>query len=227
MRKRASRVFVDGRGSSTRARVWRELGAGKHGLDSLTAIIDYVKYQSTVNLGRAGPRAPVDKWRSFGFATREVDGPTWARCERLLRAGPTGRAAQRWCVTRPRARVPDAENNADWHHRTSSRPASWLRSLVPGEAWMRRPVSIWCTHSPSATNACLHRLDPGPHPDAMAKEFPDASSSRDSRRMSSACRPAWRWKATSVRQHHRHVPHCAAATSRWRWMCACTSCRCG
>ena len=56
--------------------VWEPvLFAPQHGLDNLIAIVDYNKIQSLGRVGEVIDLEPLaDKWRSFGWAVREVDG---------------------------------------------------------------------------------------------------------------------------------------------------------
>ncbi len=49
--------------------------AGKHASGNFTAIVDYNKHQSYSSTFEVQDLEPfADKWRSFGFAVREVDG---------------------------------------------------------------------------------------------------------------------------------------------------------
>lgn len=140
MRKSAARVFVVlGDGELDEGAVWEAaMGASKHGLDNLTAIVDYNKFQSY------GPTSVVlelepllDKWRSFGFAAEEVDGHDVAALRDKLRSLPyrSGRPSALVCHTVKGKGVPEAENNADWHHKNKLTAAE-LGSIraVLGEA---------------------------------------------------------------------------------------------
>ena len=122
IRKSPGRVFVvTGDGELNEGSNWEAaMSAGKHGLDSLTVVVDYNKYQSY------GPTSVVldleplaDKWRSFGFAVDEVDGHDVAALRRTMRTLPyrAGRPSVLICHTVKGKGVPDAENNADWHHK--------------------------------------------------------------------------------------------------------------
>jgi len=122
LRGSAARVFVVlGDGELDEGSVWEAaMAASKHGLDQLTAIVDYNKFQSY------GPTSVVlelepllDKWRSFGFAAEEVDGHDVAALREKLRALPyrRGRPSALICHTVKGKGVPEAENNADWHHK--------------------------------------------------------------------------------------------------------------
>ena len=121
---RDARVFVvTGDGEINEGSVWEAaLSASKHRLANLTLIIDYNKVQS------AGPTAEIldleplaDKWRAFGFAVAEVDGHDVEALRRHL-AGCRSIAGghRRSSATRSRARAsPFAENDANWHHKSS------------------------------------------------------------------------------------------------------------
>ena len=67
---------VLGDGECNEGSVWEAaMCAGKHGLSNLTAIVDYNKHQSYASTKEVQDLEPFgDKWRSFGFAVREVDG---------------------------------------------------------------------------------------------------------------------------------------------------------
>jgi transketolase len=140
LRKSAARVFVVlGDGELNEGSVWEAaMAASKHGLDNLTAIVDYNKFQSY------GPTSVVlelepllDKWRSFGFAATEVDGHDVAALRDKLWALPytSGRPSALICHTVKGKGVPQAENNADWHHKNklSTGELTSIRSVL-GEA---------------------------------------------------------------------------------------------
>ena len=65
-----------GDGEINEGSVWEAaMGAAKHGLDNLVALIDYNKLQSYGPTDYVLPLEPLaDKWRSFGFAVEEVNG---------------------------------------------------------------------------------------------------------------------------------------------------------
>ena len=140
MRKSPARVFVVlGDGELDEGAVWEAaMGASKHRLDNLTAIIDYNKFQSY------GPTSVVlelepllDKWRSFGFAADEVDGHDVHALRGKLRSLPyaSGRPSALICHTVKGKGVPEAENNADWHHKNklSANELASIRAVL-GEA---------------------------------------------------------------------------------------------
>jgi transketolase len=122
MRKSAARVFVVlGDGELDEGAVWEAaMAASKHRLEALTAIIDYNKFQSYGPVPTVLELEPLlDKWKSFGFAAAEVDGHDVAALRRKLTALPCerGRPSALVCHTVKGKGVPDAEHNADWHHK--------------------------------------------------------------------------------------------------------------
>ena len=130
---------VCGDGELNEGSVWEAaMGAAKHKLDNLTAIIDYNKFQSYGPTSTVLDLEPLlDKWRSFGFAAEEVDGHDVAALRGKLRALPfmPGRPSALICHTVKGKGVPEAENNADWHHKNKLTTAE-LASIraVLGEA---------------------------------------------------------------------------------------------
>lgn len=123
MAKRDHRIFVVmGDGECNEGSVWEAaMSAGKHRLQQLTALIDYNKLQSY------GPTAEVqdlepfaDKWRSFGFSVREVDGHDVFALRAALSALPfeKGRPNAVICHTVKGKGVPLTEGNLAWHHKS-------------------------------------------------------------------------------------------------------------
>ncbi len=96
------------------------MGAAKHGLDNLVAVIDYNKLQSYGPTDYVLPLEPLaDKWRSFGFAVEELNGHDVAALRRALRQVPlvAGKPTAIICHTVKGKGLPAAESNADWHHK--------------------------------------------------------------------------------------------------------------
>jgi transketolase len=119
-----ARVFVvTGDGEINEGSVWEAaLSAKKHRLANLTVMIDYNKVQS------AGPTAEIldleplgDKWRAFGFAVAEVDGHDVEALRRVLRRVPLDcdRPSLIICHTVKGKGLAFAENDANWHHKSS------------------------------------------------------------------------------------------------------------
>lgn len=124
----AWRTFVlIGDGESNEGSVWEAaLGAGKHKLSSLTVLVDYNKFQSY------GPSAEIqdleplaDKWRSFGFGVREVDGHDVDALRAALSDLPVAddKPSVLICHTVKGKGIRSTENNASWHHKSRIEPA--------------------------------------------------------------------------------------------------------
>jgi transketolase len=124
MKHRDSRVFVVlGDGEINEGSNWEAaMSAHKHRLSNLTALIDYNKVQS------AGPTAEIldleplaDKWRAFGFGVTEVDGHDLEALRRTLGGLPVSsdRPSAVICHTVKGKGLPFAENDANWHHKSS------------------------------------------------------------------------------------------------------------
>jgi transketolase len=119
-----ARVFVvAGDGEVDEGAVWEAaLSAAKHGLDNLVLLIDYNKIQSAGPVAEILPLEPLaDKWRAFGFAVGEVDGHDVAALRRVLRALPLipGEPSAVICHTVKGKGLAFAENDANWHHKSS------------------------------------------------------------------------------------------------------------
>ena len=74
---RDSRVFViTGDGELNEGSIWEgAMAAGKHGLDTLTVLVDRNQLQSFGPTSEVQDLEPLaDKWRSFGFVAEDVDG---------------------------------------------------------------------------------------------------------------------------------------------------------
>ena len=121
---RDSRTFVVlGDGECNEGSVWEAaMCAGKHRLANLTAIVDYNKHQSYGATAVVQDLEPfADKWRSFGFAVAEVDGhdvTALAACFSRLPLDPA-RPSAIICHTVKGRGCDFAENNLEWHHKSS------------------------------------------------------------------------------------------------------------
>jgi len=123
MQGRDSRVFVAmGDGEIDEGSVWEAaMHAAKHRLDTLTAIVDYNKMQSYGPVRDVLDLEPLaDKWRAFGFAVAEADGHDVDDLRRAFGALPLepGKPTAVICHTVKGKGIPDAEGNADWHHKS-------------------------------------------------------------------------------------------------------------
>jgi transketolase len=122
MKRAPWRVYVvTGDGELDEGEVWESaLSAAKHGLDNLTAIVDYNKLQSYGPVADVMPLEPLaDKWRAFGWGVRECDGHDVAALERELRAVPfeKGRPSVLIAHTVKGAGIHFAEHDPKWHHK--------------------------------------------------------------------------------------------------------------
>lgn len=120
----ARRVFVVlGDGECNEGSVWEAaMSAAKHKLDNLVVLVDYNKHQSYGSTREVLELEPfVDKWRSFGFSTRDVDGHDVPALERLLIATPfaIGQPSAIVCHTVKGKGIAFVENNLKWHHKSS------------------------------------------------------------------------------------------------------------
>ena len=124
LQHRPSRTFVVmGDGELDEGSVWEAaLSAAKHGLSSLTGIVDYNKLQSYGRIADVMPLEPLaDKWRAFGFEVREVDGHDVAALRATFSALPFAldRPSLVIAHTVKGAGVSFAEGDPKWHHKAS------------------------------------------------------------------------------------------------------------
>lgn len=124
MQHRSSRVFIVlGDGELGEGSVWEAaLAAGKHKLDGLTAIVDANQLQSYGAVEDVLPLEPLaDKWRSFGFAVREIDGHDIRSLRETFAALPFERGRPNAVIARTiKGRgIGYAELNPAWHHKSS------------------------------------------------------------------------------------------------------------
>jgi len=127
LKKSASRVFVVmGDGEINEGAVWEAaMAASKHRLSSLTAIIDYNKLQSYGPTSEVLDLEPLaDKWRSFGFTVREVDGHDVDALRAVFTELPfeADRPSAVITHTVKGKGIPDAEHNPTWHHKNKLKP---------------------------------------------------------------------------------------------------------
>jgi transketolase len=97
------------------------LFASHHGLDNLIAIVDYNKIYSVDFVKAVVDLDPLaDKWRSFGWAVREIDGHNSEEIEASLSHVPY-ESARPTCVIAHTIKgkgVSFMENQVLWHFRT-------------------------------------------------------------------------------------------------------------
>ena len=118
------RVFaIMGDGEINEGSVWEgAMAAAKHRLANLVAIVDYNKLQSYGATDQVMPLEPLaDKWRSFGFAVREVDGHDVEALRQAFSALPLDPAKPSAfiCHTVKGRGVAEADGNPKWHHKSS------------------------------------------------------------------------------------------------------------
>jgi transketolase len=98
------------------------LFAAHHRLDNLIAIVDYNKLQSLERVEDTLRLEPfVEKWRSFGWTVREVDGHDHEEIARCLEAVPFA-PGQPSCLIAHTIKgkgVSFMENSVLWHYRTA------------------------------------------------------------------------------------------------------------
>ena len=119
-----SRTFVLlGDGECNEGSVWEAaMGASKNRLDNLVALVDYNKQQafgSTYEVCDLEPLA--DKWRAFGFETREVDmvkDPLSLKAVLSNLPLAEGKPTAIICHTIKGMGVSFIENNINWHHKS-------------------------------------------------------------------------------------------------------------
>lgn len=117
------RTFVLlGDGECNEGSVWEAaLSASKHKLNSLTVMIDYNKmqcYSSTAEVLNLEPFA--EKWKSFGFEVREVDGHNVDALKKIFVTLPFSQTKPSLiiCHTVKGKGFPELENNPAWHHKS-------------------------------------------------------------------------------------------------------------
>ncbi len=96
--------------------------AAHHHLDSLTAIVDYNKLQSLDTVERTLNLEPfADKWSSFGWTVKEVDGHDHLELRTVLSEAPSanGRPTCVIAHTTKGKGVSFMENSVLWHYRTA------------------------------------------------------------------------------------------------------------
>ena len=120
---RNSRVFViTGDGEINEGSVWEAaMAAGKHGLGNYTVIVDYNKHQSYASTATVQDLEPLrDKWTSFGFTVRDVDGHSVEALRRAFVDLPfvPDKPNAVICHTIKGRGVGYAENNLAYHHKS-------------------------------------------------------------------------------------------------------------
>ena len=97
------------------------MAAAKHRLSNLTVLVDYNKVQSYGRTSDVLDLEPlVDKLRSFGFVTEEVDGHDVDALGAILKKLPfkSNSPSAVVCHTVKGKGLPFAEGNSEWHHKS-------------------------------------------------------------------------------------------------------------
>jgi transketolase len=115
-------VVLTGDGELNEGSVWEAaLSASKHKLSNLIVFIDYNKFQSYGRTSEVLDLEPLaDKWKSFGFEVREVDGHNVEEIEKLTKILPLNKSKPTAiiCHTVKGKGFDFAENQAEWHHKS-------------------------------------------------------------------------------------------------------------
>ncbi len=132
--KASHRVFVLlGDGECDEGSVWEAaMSAAKHKLDNLVVMVDYNKQQSYSSTYEVLDLEPfADKWRSFGFNCREVDGHDVAALQQVLACAPfeCAKPSAIICHTVKGKGIAFAENNLKWHHKSSVKESEVVELL--------------------------------------------------------------------------------------------------
>src|SRR5207248_2896257 len=131
------RVFaILGDGECSEGSIWEAaLCAAQHKLSQLTVLIDYNKQQTYGTVAEVQGLEPLaEKWASFGFAVREVNGHDVDALRQTLRDTPfdSDKPGALICHTVKGKGTSVTERNLSWHHKakvTESEVASLLAAL--------------------------------------------------------------------------------------------------
>jgi transketolase len=124
--QRPYRVFVMlSDGECDEGSTWEAvLFAPHHGLDNLVAIVDYNKIQSFGSVKEVLNLEPLaDKWRTFGWSAREIDGHDCSQIEAALGSMPfeTNKPSVLIAHTVKGKGVSFMENQLAWHYKAPNR----------------------------------------------------------------------------------------------------------
>jgi transketolase len=116
------RVFVIvGDGECSEGSIWEAaLCAAQHKLSQLTVLIDYNKLQTYGTIAEVQGLEPLlEKWASFGFAVREVNGHDVAALREVLNAVPfdSNKPSAIICHTIKGKGSRITAGNVSWHHK--------------------------------------------------------------------------------------------------------------
>lgn len=130
------RTFVIiGDGESNEGSIWEAaMCASKHRLINLTVIVDYNKHQSYSTTFEVQDLEPfANKWRSFGFAVKEVDGHNVDELRLAFSSVPfaPNKPSAIICHTVKGKGIEFTENNLKWHHKSRISDED-IQSLLAG-----------------------------------------------------------------------------------------------
>jgi len=115
-------VVVTGDGEINEGSNWEAaMSAANNKLDSLSVFVDYNKLQSYGSTEEVCDLEPLgEKWRSFGFSVREVDGHDVAALQSCIEALPfePNKPNAVICHTIKGKGFDFAEGQATWHHKS-------------------------------------------------------------------------------------------------------------
>ena len=115
-------VVVTGDGEINEGSNWEAaMSAAKHGLENLSVFVDYNKLQSYGSTKEVCDLEPLaDKWKSFGFSVREVDGHNVPALESCINELPfkSGKPSAIICHTVKGRGFEFAEGRPEWHHKS-------------------------------------------------------------------------------------------------------------
>jgi transketolase len=116
------RVFVIvGDGECSEGSIWEAaLCAAKHQLSNLTVLVDYNKQQTYGTIAEVQGLEPLaEKWASFGFAVREVNGHDVDALRKVLTNTPfdSSKPGALICHTVKGKGTSLTERNLSWHHK--------------------------------------------------------------------------------------------------------------
>lgn len=124
--KEKSRIFVlISDGECDEGAVWEAaMSASHHKLDNLIAIIDYNKLQAFGRTSEVIGLEPLkDKWISFGWATREIDGHNYLEIEQSLSNIPFEKDKPNLVIahTIKGKGVSFMEDKLEWHYKSPTK----------------------------------------------------------------------------------------------------------
>ncbi|MGY4911374.1 transketolase [Micromonospora aurantiaca (nom. illeg.)] len=124
-------VVVLGDGEMQEGSNWEAaMTAAHHGLSSLTAVVDRNRLQQGARTEETKRLEPLaDKWRSFGWEVREVDGHDHAALLRALGPSSTGQPVAVVANTIKGKGVSFMEDRVEWHHKVPT-PDQTERALA-------------------------------------------------------------------------------------------------